>query len=67
MTLVEFGMLYQTAGLIELKTQHEGMDVQNRNTTKVSFNLTLSVNPNVSEKVIFTLLNKQGSSNKVNQ
>jgi hypothetical protein len=59
-------MLYQTAGLIELKTQHEGMDVLNRNTTKVSFNLTLSVNPNVSEKVIFSLLNKQGNSNKIN-
>jgi len=39
-----------------LNTTHEGFDPLDRNITKLGFNLTLSLNQNIDEKVIFTLL-----------
>lgn len=57
-TLIEFGMKYCNSGLISLKTKHEGIDPQDRNITKFGFSLTLCVNSNFDEKVIFALINK---------
>jgi len=58
-TLIEFGMKYCNSGLIELTTKHEGLDANDRNITRFGFSLTLSINSNFDEKVIFNLINKQ--------
>lgn len=47
-----------------LNTTHEGFDPLDRNITKLGFNLTLSLNQNIDEKVIFTLLKQQSQNGK---
>jgi hypothetical protein len=58
-TVTEFAMQYCSQGVIILKTNHEGVELHDRNTTRVGFSLTLSVNKTAyDEKVLFALINK---------
>ena len=59
-TVTEFAMKYSSSGSIILKTNHEGVELHDRNTIRVGFNLSLSVNKTAyDEKVLFALVNKQ--------
>ena len=52
-------MQYCSQGVIILKTNHEGVELHDRNTTRVGFSLTLTVNKTAyDEKVLFALINK---------
>ncbi len=58
-TVTEFAMQYCSQGVIILKTNHEGVELHDRNTTRVGFSLTLTVNKTAyDEKVLFALINK---------
>lgn len=54
-TLIEFGMKYCCEGLIELMTNHDGVDVADRNILKFGFYLTLEENLDYDEKIICNL------------
>jgi hypothetical protein len=56
-TVAEFAMKNSVSGLTILRTNHEGIDSRDRNTTRVGFHLVLSVTKDYDEKQLFTLVN----------
>jgi hypothetical protein len=58
-TVIEFAMKYCPSGQIILKTNYESVEVNDRNTIRVGFQLNLTVNKAVlDEQVLFALINK---------
>jgi hypothetical protein len=59
-TVIEFAMNYCNSGLIIVKSNHEGVTKNDRNTTIVGFSIVLSVDRSAyDEKVLFDLINKE--------
>lgn len=56
-TVAEFAMRHSVSGLTILRTNHNGQDANDRNTTLVSFQFVLSVTPQYDERLIFGLVN----------
>lgn len=61
-TLIEFGMRFQSSGQIELKTLFDGLDLHDRSITRFCFSMSLLLNKAWDEKIVFTLLNGKGQT-----